>query len=265
MTIPATFKSAGLVDTATLSKALGAASAVMNEDSGGAFDGRDLLKICQDDGTWVYGMDEMQIDATDRIAVNPSSFKHGFVSWKESKIAGEAMVSIIDTAPVESTLPNTGKPWVRQYSYEAVTLVDGAELLFKNSSMGAAKAIKSLFKELQKAIATHPTYYVPVISLSSTSYVNKNYANKTIYNPIFTVEDWADVEGKLMSKAKADEKAAADEIIPEEIVQTDAVETADDSGELDIEKVDVNAKAKAEPETKTEPPKTARRTRASRG
>ena len=270
MTLPSTFKSAGLVDVAALSQSIGVASDMMT-DEGGAFNGRDLLKICQDDGTWIYGMDEMELDATDRIAVDPSSFQHGFVSWKESKIAGEVMVGIGDVLPVESALPTTGKEWKRQYSFEAVTLDHGDELLFKNSSMGAAKAIKTLFKQLQKAISTHPNYYVPVMTLSSNSYVNKNYANKTIYNPIFTVVDWADVNGELMSDAKSyttEKEAPVDEIIPEETVQTDAVETADDSGLLDVEKVGVVEETLAaadQPEPEPVKAKTTRRTRANRG
>lgn len=224
MSLPAAFQKAGIpVDVEQMTKALGAVAGDISNDVGGAFDGRDLLKLSQDDGEWVYGLDEIEIEKDERVAIDPTTLKHGYVSWKDSKIAGEEMVSIFDAIPNQDDLPDTGEDWTKQYRFDAVLLPNHEELIFKSNTVGSARAFKSILTSLKAALSDHPEYYVPVVTLSSTSYVNKKHGNKTVYNPVIKVVDWADVNGDLMSQTDAPEtapkaKTTAPETAPEKEV-----------------------------------------------
>lgn len=267
MPLPVSFKNAGIpLDLGGLSNALDIAQSNMT-DTSNPFQGRENLKIDQDDGSWVFGVDEMEVDANDKIAIDPSSFEQGWISWKKAEVAGEVMVSISEPMPLESSLTVTGADWRKQFRFDAVLLETGEQLIFKSSSLGGGKAVSSVFKALRGALAKHPTYHVPVITLSSNSYINKNYANKKIFNPVFIMVDWATADGDLMSEVKKvtqEEPAQVEEpAIQEEIVKTENVETANDTGQLDIEKVNVNEKTDPTPEPK-EDPKPAGRQRRTR-
>ena len=159
--------------------------------TGGAFGGRELLKMEKDSGLWVFGMEVEALNDT-LIAVNPASFCHGIVAWVDSSIAGENMVSVNRDAPMKNEQVDPGLPWVPQVSFEAAIAEGpdkGTQLLYKSSAGGGREFVDSLFNTICDQVDAEPELPVAVLSLANTWYKNKKYGGKT-YKPTFKVHSW---------------------------------------------------------------------------
>lgn len=86
----------------------------------------------------------------------------------------------------------------------------GRKVQFKNGSVGTMKAMKKLEDAIKVQLRSNRAYPCPVIQLESESYKHSDYGR--IQNPIFTIVDWANLQGDLLSEATDGE--------PEQGVQT---------------------------------------------
>lgn len=168
--------------------------------------GDPILKLGTD-GVWVYGQENIEVEAGSKWAINPLSFRYGWVAWESGKKAdntkgpkGEVMVSIGQPLPVKSSLPEppTDLPpgvtceWEQQYSFSLLCLNgedQGEQVLYKTRSAGGVKAVAELTDKLGKQLDIDQNNFVPVVELLSDSYQNKAY-KREVFNPILKIHTW---------------------------------------------------------------------------
>lgn len=159
--------------------------------------GDPYLRLLQD-GSWVYGADNVEVEEGSLWAVNPHSLQHGWVSWTDNpgkqanEIAGEVMVPMTSPLPDVSGLRDTGWPWSQQLSIQ-VQCVSGEDtgtaVLYKVTSVGGTNAVKGLINKLLAQLDVDPAHPVPVVELGSDSYPHKKYG-KT-YVPELNISSWS--------------------------------------------------------------------------
>src|SRR5262245_62012962 len=86
-------------------------------------------------GTWGFGQKRTIPEAGSRWAVNPLTFKYGFICFNDAnKVLDERLVSVSEPKPLITELPDTGFPWQEEWAVNMKCL-DGAdasaEVIFK--------------------------------------------------------------------------------------------------------------------------------------
>lgn len=184
--------------------------------------GDPFLRLLQD-GTWVYGAENIEVEEGSSWAVNPLSLKHGWVSWTDhpgkqaNEIVGEVMVPMTSPLPLQTEMRDTGWPWVQQLSFDIKCLDGedkGVQVLYKTTSVGGMAAIKTLIGKIMAQLDVAPGKPVPVIHLGSDHYSHKKYG-KT-FTPVLEIVDWIDMEGAGAEGEAEDVKDTAVETAPAE-------------------------------------------------
>lgn len=226
------------------------------------------------DGSWVYGQENVEVEANSEWAVNPLSLMHGFVVWsdykkKSNEILGEVMVPAAQALPARSDLRETTDDegnkcdWNQQLSmqFQCLTGEDiGTQVLYKTTSVGGMNACKALINAIVKQLETDPENPVPVVTLESSHYNHTKYG-KT-YVPELTIVDWVPLDDQIKDPIKADTpdsdtkapQAEAQQVRTRErgasvAQQTTAISDADRKAALDGALADaVQERAEAAPE-----------------
>jgi hypothetical protein len=149
-------------------------------------------------GHWVYGQDNVEVEDGSLWAVNPYSFVHGFVAWGEGAMLGSKMVPISEPLPDLGPAPAGAKQgWQKQIGFDLACISgedEGTNVRVAGTSMGSIKASGALGLLIADRVDSDPTTPVPVVSLSSDSYISKKGFGR-IYNPIFSVQSWVSLDG----------------------------------------------------------------------
>lgn len=188
-------------------------SASQEQSSGGGnFNGKDLLKLSQDDGSWLAGQDGYPVSSN--IVVNPASFRRGWVAWENFAIVGEVMGAVNQPVTPVHELPQvvSKSGWQEQWSFEAAEPRTGKQLMYKVSSMGGVEAVKKLIGQVGAQIANDPGNPVPELKLSSTSYVSK--AKKTIFKPVFILAAWHPPKANALADGSAEPETQPETVAP---------------------------------------------------
>lgn len=184
------FKGAGLptADVGQFRKALANASQAIQVAGGVPF-----LKMAKQDGVWVYGAKDTEVEEGSLWAINPLSLKVGFVCWnpKGGAPLGKQMVSIFQTPLNIADLPSLGAKWDDNISFQLLCTNGedkGTTVEYTANSYGGKKAFSALVASIQRQLDADPKNLVPVIELSNDSYKSPQYG--LIYNPIFSTKSW---------------------------------------------------------------------------
>jgi len=170
--------------------------------------GKSLLRLLRD-GIIVHGQANVEVEPNSRWAINVMSLAHGYSCWIETgpgqknKLAGEIMVSIGDPKPAMPT-PIDGQPWAEQRSFELKCIEgadNGVEVLYKTTSVGGMRAVDGVLAAIHAQLVNDPAHPCPVIVMTSESYPHPKYGK--IYNPIFTIVGWSDMNGNLAGEGPA--------------------------------------------------------------
>lgn len=157
--------------------------------------GEPILRLGRD-GKWIFGADNLEVEAGSTWAVNPLSLQHGFICWKvipegskeSPELLGEEMVSMFSTKPDKAALPDYGHPWADCLSFNLLCLDGedkGEQTLYKTSSTGGLRATREFIAVLMDQLDKDESKPVPVVNLVSDHYAHKQYG-KT-YFPVFKV------------------------------------------------------------------------------
>lgn len=178
--------------------------------------GTPFLRLLKD-GEWVYGADDVEVQAGSLWAINPFSMAQGFCAWgtqgsaQEGTLLGEKMALITGTYPNASELADVGAAWNEQIQFDLVCLNGddkGVEVRFKTSSKGGLRAFAGLLQDVSTA-ADEDGKFVPIVSLDSDSYVHKKYGRT--YFPVFTVKEWQAPDSTQSEAATQGNEAGGDE------------------------------------------------------
>ena len=145
--------------------------------------GDPILRIDQNDGLFVYGQENINVEDGSLWAVNPFGFKVGWVCWadprkngRKNEKLGEKMAPA-DTPIDEPNLPDAwaekGGRWVEQVAVELVCVEgedEGTKVLFQNSSNGALKAYNAVYEAVQGRPSREHCF--PIVELVVSSYLN---------------------------------------------------------------------------------------------
>jgi hypothetical protein len=164
-----------------------------------------LLKMGKD-GIWVYGAENIEVEAGALWAINPMSIRHGYACWtnydvkekKKNELLGEVMVLAGQAKPLKSDLSDLGWDWADQISFSAMCLNGedkGTQVLYKTTSVGGINAVGKVLDALVAQLDKDPDHPVPVIELDTDSYTHKQWG-KT-YVPIMVIKRWMELTDTL--------------------------------------------------------------------
>jgi len=172
-----------------------------NASSGGG-DGSSYLRFSRA-GEWSFGREQIEPEEGSLWAINPGSFKHGWIAWgtKEhgtnGKKAGEQMVSATEPMPDKYSLPQVQGEWAQaiEMSLQCVSGEDeGTSVIYNTNSVGGRNCYATVVQAVVEQVAKNPEYFVPVVELENSSYKHDSYG--TIYTPLMRVVKWVDINGE---------------------------------------------------------------------
>ena len=86
------------------------------------------------DGTWMFGQKKTIVEDDSRWAVNPASFKWGYICFNDDNKPAERLVPVSQPKPDVTELPDTGFEWHEQWAVnlKCISGADaGIEVIYK--------------------------------------------------------------------------------------------------------------------------------------
>lgn len=212
----------GLMTREDLAKSLNNAAMTMPRVGGD----KQFLKMDKGNGDWIFGQEETVVEDGSLWAVNPMSLMHGYISWDgNQQVEGEMMVPVSRAVPSPDSLKVSGSAdgrptgqngWQFQMSVDMVCIDgedNGTVVQYKQSSVGAMKAFRTLVDAIGAQIEGGKDEIVPIIEMKSDSYKHKKYGR--IFNPLFEIKEWRTMDDNTPAgDATPDNKAPAKEEAP---------------------------------------------------
>ena len=194
-----------------------------NAERGGG-DFAPILKLDQD-GTWKCGMEDEPLEDGTRCMVLPSSFVHGWTCWKSGKPVDAVMGPIWEPVVAESSLPDHGpyktdkrgnvlstEGWSAT-SGAAFVLESGEKLRYTPMSYGGRTALGELAAEFAQRLESEENACIPLVTLESRSYYNKNY-QRDVQVPVLEVVEWLTEQEAELRAAESDNRLEAPKTEP---------------------------------------------------
>lgn len=175
--------------------------------------GIDLLKLRKQDGVWVYGQQDIEVEDGAELAIDPGSLMSGFVDWKGGKPVQEQMARL-GQSPIDprSLPPSQGaKGWEEQVGF-GLTIISGEDagisVLYKTNALGGKEAWGEVYDAIKARVVAGKSY-VPIVTLEQTSYQHSEYG--LIFKPVFKVQRW---HGDQPEAPAIEAEAPAEEAAP---------------------------------------------------
>ena len=154
------------------------------------------------DGTWMYGQRRTVIEDGSRWAVNPTTFRWGYIAFtNDNKVAGERLVPVTQPKPDIMELPDKGDAeWQEQWTVN-LQCVDGTDagtdVVYKPTTVGGLQAVAAMIETVRDRLngGQHDGKVVPIVHLEKYSYQHSQYGR--VWNPLLTVVDWMPLDGPV--------------------------------------------------------------------
>ena len=150
------------------------------------------------DGTWAFGQKRTIVEEGSSWAVNPTSFKWGFICFNNNNKPTERLVPVSQPKPDVTELPDTGFKWHEQWAVN-LKCIDGAdagtEVVYKPTTVGGIEAIKALINTIRDRFngGQHDGKVSPIMLLEKDSYPDKEYGR--VWIPVLDIVDWMPLSG----------------------------------------------------------------------
>jgi hypothetical protein len=182
---------------------LAALGAALNSVEGRS--GLPMLQFKRDgSGTWLYGQRRTAVEDGSSWAVNPKTFKYGYICFDNANKPAERLVPVSLPMPLITELPDTGFKWQEQWAVN-MKCVDGAdagtEVVFKSSTDGGVKAVAGLIEAVRDRLngSQHGDNVVPIVRLEKDSYLHPQFGK--VWVPLLTIVDWMSLNGPAPAPA----------------------------------------------------------------
>jgi hypothetical protein len=126
-------------------------AAVLNAVDTASVVGRSGLPLLQfkreGSGTWMFGQKRTVVEDGSRWAINPPTFKWGYICFNEANKPTERLVPVSQPKPDVAQLPDTGFEWQEQWGVNlkcASGTDTGTEVVYKASTVGGVQAVAGL-------------------------------------------------------------------------------------------------------------------------
>lgn len=173
-------------------KALAATKNAVGVEAGG----KQFLKLVKNGGYWVYGQKDTEVEEGSLWAINPMSLQTGFIAWKGGQPVGKRMGSIFHPPITRDQLEEVGARWDENVAFDLVCISGedvGVECQYTANSYGGRKAFTELMDALMKQTSIDATKIVPIVEMTSDSYIHKEYGET--FNPVFEIKEWRAMDG----------------------------------------------------------------------
>src|SRR5262249_4415196 len=146
-----------------------------------------LFKAREGSGAWGYGQRRIIPEPDSRWAINPLTFKRGYIAFgPDKKVLGEHLASIAKPMIDVTTLPNVNAPWQEEWTVNMKCL-DGAdagvEVIFKANTDGGVKAVVTLLElvrnQIDRGQDEHKGKIAPIAKLERDSYPHPKWGKHT--------------------------------------------------------------------------------------
>jgi len=150
-------------------------------------------------GTWGYGQKRIAPEPGSKWAVNPLTFKYGYICFGDNnKALGEHLVPINQPKPVITELPDMGFPWQEEWAVNMKCLGSadaGVEVVFKATTDGGIKAIVMMIDLVRDRINSdqHGGKIVPIVLLEKGSYQHSQFGK--VWFPVLNTVGWVSLDG----------------------------------------------------------------------
>jgi hypothetical protein len=157
-----------------------------------------LLFKREGSGTYTFGQKQTIVENDSRWAVNPLTFKWGYICFGKDNKVFERLVSVSQPMPDITELPDTGFPWEPQMTVnmKCVRGTDaGLEVVFKTATDGGIKAVTGLLETVRDRLngGQHDGKVVPIVHLEKDSYPHAQWGR--VWTPLLTIADWMPLSG----------------------------------------------------------------------
>ena len=162
------------------------------------------FKSRENNGTWSFGQRRTVVEDGSRWAVNPTTFKWGYICFDNDNKPTERLVPVEQPMPDITQLPDTGFKWQQQWAVN-LKCIDGAdagtEATYKTSTDGGVKAVAGLIDAVRDRLNSgqHDGKVVPIVHLDKDAYQNPQFGK--IWYPLLTIVDWMPLCGPAPAPA----------------------------------------------------------------
>jgi len=175
----------------------------------GGRSGKPMLqfKSRENNGTWMFGQQRITPEAGSLWAVNPTTFKWGYVCFSnDNKHVGERLVPVSQPMPAIAELPDKGADWQEQMAVDlkCINGTDaGIEVILKVSMVGGIQAVTGLIDMVRDRLNSgqHDGKVAPIVRLERDSYQHGQYGR--VPTPVLALVDWMPIGGPAPAPAPA--------------------------------------------------------------